>query len=179
MTLSTAYLLTGAAFVVPGAALASGAAPAYSALRAFPRSLPAAVVFFGGAAAWFLWGINNLSESDLAGFPRGLMLGIFGATALLSFKFLRDLLAVRGLGILLLLSARALLDIGYMQQPKNLLLSSLAYLFVVLGLLWGVSPHRFRDWLGWILERRTRALVSGIVFLALGAANVLAALLTK
>jgi hypothetical protein len=192
MTLSTAYLLVAAVLAVPGVALASGFAPVNAALRAFPRSLPAALVFFGGAAAWFLWGITQLSDTDLP-LPSGKfklfgifsemsardsLLCLFGATALLAFKFLRDFLAVRGLGILLLLSARVLLDVGYMQQPANLLLSSTAYLFVVLGLVWGVSPYRFRDWLNWILERRARSLALGIAISALGAANIGAAVAT-
>jgi hypothetical protein len=192
MTLSTAYLLVAAVLAVPGVALASGFAPANAALRAFPRSLPAALVFFGGAAVWFLWGITQLSETDLP-LPAGkfkflgtffemsfrdLFLCVFGGTALFAFKFLRDFLAVRGLGILLLLSARVLLDTGYMQQPANLLLSSTAYLFVVLGILWGVTPYRFRDWLNWILERRARSLAVGITLAALGAANIGAAVAT-
>jgi hypothetical protein len=192
MTLSSAYLLVAAVLAVPGVALASGFAPVNAALRAFPRSLPAALVFFGGAAAWFLWGITQLSDTDLptpaGGFRflgisfetsfRDLLVYLFGGTALLAFKFLRDFLAVRGLGILLLLSARVLLDVGYMQQPANLLLSSTAYLFVVLGLIWGVSPYRFRDWLNWILERRVRSLALGIALSALGAANIGAAVAT-
>jgi hypothetical protein len=180
-TLSTAYLFAGAPVAAYGVALAlaAGQNPVERALRAFPRSLLAAIVFFGGAAAWFLHMVQTLGEADLAGFPRNLLLGVFGATALLAFRFLRDLLAVRGLGILLLLSARVLLDAGYMQQPHNLLLSSTAYLFVVLGILWGVSPHRFRDWQDWALTTRLRTRIVGGLLAALGLGNLVAGILTR
>lgn len=176
MTLAAAYIAIGAVLTVAGIALLLSKLPFVGgALRAFPRSLPAAVVFFGGGAVWFLWVVSQLGESDLAGFPRNWLLGIFGATALLAFKYLRDLLAVRGLAVLMLLSARALLDIGYMQLPHSLVLAVTAYILVVLGIWWGAAPYTFRDWINWILEKRARAIVIGIMVLFLGDANLTAA----
>ncbi|MDR2845197.1 MAG: hypothetical protein LBV28_03785 [Puniceicoccales bacterium] len=175
MTLFNAYIASGAVLTASGLALASGTRGATAALRGFPRSTAAAVVFFGGGAVWFLWGITRLGESDLAGFPREWMLGIFGVAGLLAFKFLPDLLAVRGLAVLMLLSARALLDAGYMQVPHSLVLATTAYAFVVLGVWWGAAPYVFRDWSGWVLEKRPRTLAVGVLIGAVGLANLISA----
>ncbi|MDR2982796.1 MAG: hypothetical protein LBV12_11190 [Puniceicoccales bacterium] len=175
MTLVTAYILLGVIFVVAGLALVSGSQPVSSMLRAFPRSMGAAVVLFGGGAVWFLWIVSQLGESDLAGFPRNWMLGIFGVTALLSFKYLRDLLAVRGLAVVMLLSARALLDIGYMKLPYSFVLACTCYILVVLGIWWGAAPYVFRNWSTWALEKRPRTLAIGTIILVIGIANLAAA----
>ncbi len=171
MTLSAAYILLGIVLSLPGLALVWGGAPVQNFLRQFPRSFPAAFLCFGGGAAWFLWIVSQLGEADLAGFPRSWLLGIFGVTAILSFIVLKDLLAVRGLAVLLLLSARVLLDVGYMQLPYSFVLALTCYLFVVLGIWWGAAPYIFRDWSGWILEKPLRHRLVGLLLLALGLAN--------
>jgi hypothetical protein len=172
MTLFLAYVFLGAALTALGAALSSGSAFMTNVLRSFPRSAAAGVLCFGGGAAWFLWTVFSLGESDLAGFPRNWMLGIFGATALLSFWFLRELLAVRGLAVLMLLVARELLDAAYMQQPLSLVLASTTYVLVVLGIVWGAAPYLLRDWLEWLLARRGRSLAAGVFIALTGAANL-------
>ncbi|MDR2863905.1 MAG: hypothetical protein LBV54_08580 [Puniceicoccales bacterium] len=175
MTLPTSYIITGALLTLIGAALASGVSGVTAGLRAFPRSWLASAVFFGGGAAWFVMEIFQLGESDLAGFPRNWLVGIFVLTALLAFRFLSDLLAVRGLAVLMLLSARVLLDSGYAQLPRSLVLAGTAYILVVLGIWWGASPHVLRDWLVWALEKRPRALIAGALVGAVGVANLVSA----
>ncbi|MDR1816926.1 MAG: hypothetical protein LBR07_01825 [Puniceicoccales bacterium] len=178
MTLFAAYLALGAALLAIGAALLSRAAPVLDALGALPRSLLAAVVFFGGATAWFIHGIYALGEADLAGFPRIYLAGFFAVVAVLALFFLRDLLAVRGIAGVMLLAARALLDAGFTHLPHSFLLAATAYLLVVFGLLWGVAPRFFRDWLEWTLDSPRRTLAVGAAFAALGAANTVAAFLS-
>ncbi|MDR0536329.1 MAG: hypothetical protein LBG65_08315 [Puniceicoccales bacterium] len=170
MTLFQSYLLAGSIFLFPALVPLALGARALPFAIAFSRSGLAAVLCFGGGALWFLAGIHMLGESDLAGFSRSLLMGVFGAAALLSFRFLRDFLAVRGLGILLLLLARAFLDAGFMQHPYNLALSVVSYFFVLLGICWGVMPYRFRDWAGILLATSARARATGmvLVFAALG-----------
>lgn len=173
MTLSAAYILLGTVLSLPGLALIWGVEPVQNFLRQFPRSFPAALLCFGGGAAWFLWIISQLGEADLAGFPRSWLLGIFGATAVLSFFVLKDLLAVRGLAVLLLLSSRFLLDVGFMQLPYSFVLALTCYLLIVLGIWWGAAPYIFRDWSVWILEKAPRRLAVGLLLLVLGLANFL------
>jgi hypothetical protein len=175
MTLFDAYLALGGALLALGVAFAAGNPKVNAALLAFPRSPIATVLCFGGAAAWFLFAIGNLGEADLAGFPREWLYGAFGLTALLAFFVLPDLLAVRGLAIAMLLAARELLDIGYMQTPRSLALAATCYAFVVLGVWWGVSPYVFRDWLQWLLAKTTRARAAGGLLAAIAAANLISA----
>ncbi|MDR1498363.1 MAG: hypothetical protein LBS59_08170 [Puniceicoccales bacterium] len=178
MTLSLAYVFLGVALLVPGTALLSGSAFMTNKLRTFHRSTIAGVLFFGGAAAWFIWILYNLSDSDLAGLPRNWMLVFFGATALLAFRFLRDLIAIRGIAALILLSSRELLDVAYMQQPYSLVLASTTYLLIVLSIICGALPYVFHNWLDWTLSHRIRSVIAGSGISLVGAINITCAFLT-
>lgn len=164
--------LTGAYLAVAGflglVALLLLAAPAF--LRALPRS-PAAGLALGLAAiallGWHLW---NLPEPDLAGFPRAPVTLAFVVAGLAAFVWMPDLIAVRGLGALMLFLARATLDAGWGRLPDSLLLASASYgLLVVPGLLWAASPGMFVRALGSILatDGRRRALAAALLAVAL------------
>lgn len=175
MTLFHAYIVLGVALFAAGVGLVGDFALVRSAVRAFARSFFAALVTFGGGAVWFLWGIAQLGESDLAGFSREFMLGLFGVSALLAFRFLKDFLAVRGLGVVFLLGARALLEAGYMQLPYSFVLACSCYVLVVLGVWWGVAPYVFRDWVEWAQGSRARWRCVGVGIGAVGIANLVSA----
>lgn len=177
MSLFHAYIVLGVALLAVGVGLAGDFAFARSAVRAFARSFLAAVVLFGGGAVWFLWGISQLGESDLAGFSREFMLGVFGVAAVLAFRVLGDLLAVRGLGVIFLLGARELLDAGYMQLPYSFVLACSCYVLVVLGIWWGVAPYVFRDWVEWAQGRRARWRCVGAGIGVAGGLNLVSAFL--
>ena len=168
MTWLSAYAILSVVFGVTGLLLASGLRPVYQTFRAFPRSLVATLLFWGTSLVWFILRITQLSEADLSGFSRELLVGGFSVAGLLAFFSLRDLLAVRGLAALLLLSAHELLKAGFMQQPHNLVLSTIAYVFVVFGIWWGFAPFVFRNWFFWILEKPVRAKVTGACITACG-----------
>ncbi|MDR2512912.1 MAG: hypothetical protein LBD01_03840 [Puniceicoccales bacterium] len=179
MTLLSAYVILGVVLGTTGLSLASGLSPVCRAFRAFPRSFPAALLFWGSGVAWFVFRVTQLSEVDLSGFPRGFLVGGFVSVGLLALFCLRDLLAVRGLAALLLLSARALLDAGYMQQPRNLVLSVIAYILVVLGIWWGVTPYVFRNWLFWVLKKPLHYRVVGAFIATSGGLCLVTAFLCR
>ena len=91
--------------------------------------------------------------------------------AYLTWQFVDEFLAVRALGILLLLAAAPLLDAAFLQPPMSrLLVVVLAYAWVVFGMLWVGQPHLLRDQIGWVNRSASRwklAVGSGLVYGAL------------
>ena len=172
--------LTGAYFALAGflalAALLLLAAPGF--LRALPRS-PSAGLLLGLAAVallgWHLW---NLPEPDLAGFPRAPVTLAFVVAGLAAFVWMPDLIAVRGLGALMLFLARATLDAGWGRLPDSLLLAAGSYtLLVVPGLLWAASPGMFVRFLDRTLGSDVRRRALALALLAAALAGVAQALL--
>ncbi len=91
--------------------------------------------------------------------------------AYLTWQFVDEFLAVRALGILLLLAAAPLLDAAFLQpQMSRLLVVVLAYVWVVFGMLWVGQPYLLRDQIGWVSRSASRwklAVGSGLVYGAL------------
>jgi hypothetical protein len=161
MSLLLATLLPGLFLIALGVPLLLNSSRAVASLRAMPRSSAAALLFFGAGAIWFLWNVWHLSPADFGDYHVLLTLG-FAAVAALAFKCVPDFLAVRGLCVLVLLSASPLLGAAYMeyQYPQRLFMVTLVYLFIALAIWLGASPFRLRDFFGWLFARpsRTRGL---------------------
>lgn len=168
MTLTGAYLALAGLLGLAGLLLM--AAPTF--LRALPRSPAAGLVLGLAAVALLGWNLWHLPEPDLAGFPRAPVTLAFVVAGLAAFVWMPDLIAIRGLGALMLFLARATLDAGWGRLPDSLLLASLSYaLLVVPGLLWAASPGMFVRALGWTLagDPRRRGLASLLLVAALAA----------
>jgi len=176
MSLALATLIPAALLLALGLALLSGRSTVAAIAKQFPRSSTAAIVFFGGAAAWFLYKVWHLPEADFGNHRTLLAIG-FGAIAALSFKYVPDFLAVRGLAILVLLSASPLLGAAYMKYdvPQRLFMVSLVYLAIALALYLGAVPYRLRDFIGWLFGRPLRSRVFGAVLASYGALLVFVA----
>ena len=98
MSVFLATLLTGLAYLAVGGVLAADTSALRSGLKALPRSMFAAYVLFGGAAVWFLSRVAVLSEADFGQFRQYLFIG-FAIVAVLSFFYVAEFLAVRGLEV--------------------------------------------------------------------------------
>jgi hypothetical protein len=165
MSLTLATLLPGLFLLALGGALLSGRATVAALLKSLPRSSTAAVLCFGGSAVWFLFKVWHLSEADFGQY-RTILAIAFGAIALLSFKYVPDFLAVRGLAVLVLLCAMPLLDAAFMhyEHPQRLLMVGVVYLFIAIALYLGASPFRLRDFFDWLFRTPGRPrLVGGIL----------------
>ena len=166
VSLFTATLATGLFLLLVGGAFAWKGRPVGLLARKSLRSFSVTVILMGLGSAWFLYHVANLGEADFGNYKEVLFVSFF-AVALLSFFFVRDLLAVRGGAILTLLTAKALLDAAYMQEPVNrLFLVTFVYLCIFLALYLGAVPFKLRDFLDWLLagSRRIR-LFGGVLTL--------------
>lgn len=166
MNLLLATLIPGLLLLALGAALVSGHSTVTAMLKAFPRSPAATYLFFGAGSIWFLTRVWDLSPADFGEY-RTLLTVVFAVIALLSFKYVPDFLAVRGLAIILLVGAMPLLDAAYMEyeHPQRLFMVTLVYLGIALGIYLGAAPYRLRDFFGWLFQRpgRSRTLGAGLL----------------
>lgn len=169
MTLFLATLLVGFALLLLGGVLVADTALARSALRGFPRSLPAAYVCFGGAAVWFLSRVAVLSEADFGRFRVALFVG-FAVVAVLSFIYVSEFLAVRGLAALMLLAADPLLDsaFGRYDIPARLFMVGIVFVALTAALWLGAQPYRLRDAISWLQRVPGRARLAGAAMVAYG-----------
>lgn len=169
MSLFLAILLVGLAFLLLGLALVADTSVTRSGLKAFPRSQMAAYVLFGGAAVWFLTRVAVLSEADFGQYRNALFVG-FAIVAVLSFIYVAEFLAVRGLAALILLSAGPLLFAGYGVYGIALVYKVAVYLALTAALWFGAQPWRLRDAISWLLRVPGRARIVGAMFMVAGAA---------
>lgn len=69
---------------------------------------------------------------------------------ILVVRYADQYLAARGLGILLILAARPMLAAAFTEEtPWRLVITVLAYLWVVAGMVFVAAPHRLRDLIAW------------------------------
>lgn len=168
MSLFQATLFTGIFLILFGAHFLWHGMRSAENVQAFPRSQPAAYLLLGAAAAWFLYYVWNLGPADFGQY-RKILFVVFLATAVGSFYFVPDFLAVRGLAGLILLAAGALLEAAYMQDPQTrLFLVTFVYAAIVVALILGASPYKMRDFLGWLYQAESRPRIFGGVFAAYG-----------
>src|SRR5438552_53773 len=121
------------------------------AVRKFPRSLPWGFALMITATAWFLYNLSLESISDFASY-KNVLFGGFAAVGIGTCFFVQDFLAVRGLAVVFLLLAKLLVDTRRpaLREPHWVLVMQIsAYLMVVWGIWFTVSPWRLRDLLEW------------------------------
>jgi hypothetical protein len=119
-------------------------------LQAFPRSVSAGVALFVAASAWFT---GLVAFTDLGEFSsmRTKFLIFSVLAAVLMLRFVLEFLAVRALGMLLLLVAEPLLESAWMRpEAGRLWLVGLVYVWIVAGLFFIGTPYVLRDAIGWV-----------------------------
>jgi len=174
-TLSSVALAVGFLLLVshlPGLFAPAGTARV---ARAFPRDLPAGLALTVLATVWAVWLTLtiDLGEFSSLRFPITLFAAVLGG---LMAVFSREYLAVRALSAVLLLGANVLLDAAFLRdEPSKLVITAVAYLWIVAALVFLFSPYRLRDAIAWATrsEGRLRLLsaagaVFGAVLIALG-----------
>jgi hypothetical protein len=134
--------------------------------RAFPRSETAGGVLLALATAWAAWlaGTMNLME-----YTRFRPLFVLAAVALgvSSWLYVREFIAVRALGILLLLGANVLLDACFLREDAlRLVVVVYAYALIIQGMFLVGAPYLLRDAIGWVFANPFRGKL--LLFLGMG-----------
>ena len=167
MKLSTLSILIGAVMALPqiyGLLKPAGFA---AAVRKFPRYTPIGYVLVGIATIWFLYNLNQESVADFASMKPVLFV-LFAGVGLGTCLFVQDFLPVRGLAVLLLLLAKLIVDTARWEDTEwRLVIVALAYIWVITGMWFTISPWRVRDLLYWATASEKRVRVGSAVRLAL------------
>ena len=141
-----------------------------AAVRKFPRSVPWGVALMLLGTVWFVWNLSQESIADFAAYKNILLAGFVGV-GLGACIFVQDFLAVRGLAVVLLLLARVMVDTGrpaLSQTHWVLVIQTWAYVLVVAGIWFTVSPWRLRDFLAWGTANEQRLKIGCGLRLAFG-----------
>ena len=145
--------------------------------RAFPRSRPAGTILLLMAT---VWSFLLVSDVDLGEFSRlrNLMLVGIVAGAILSWLYVEEFLAVRALGMLLLLAAEPILESCVLRSEQSrLLLVILAYAWIIAGLFFVGMPYLLRDAVKILTSRKQIWLMAALGGLLYGAALMSAAVI--
>jgi hypothetical protein len=168
MKLSLLSILLGVGMSVPQIYGLAKPVQFAAAARKFPRNLPAGIFLMLLGTAWFLWIVNAEPIADFTSFKPYMMIG-FAAVGILSCVFIQDFLAVRGLAVVLLLLAKLMVDTGRPHlgdTPWVLVIQAWAYLFIVAGIWFTVTPWKLRDFLNWATATEARIKIGSAVRLA-------------
>jgi predicted DNA-binding transcriptional regulator AlpA len=168
LKLSTLSILLGLGLAAPQIYGLMKPAAFAAAARKFPRSVPIGVLLMLLGTAWFLWNLNGESISDFAALKPYLMF-LFAAVGIGSCIFLQDFLAVRGLGVVLLLLGKLMVDTGRPRLEDThwvLVIQAWAYVLVLAGMWFTISPWRLRDLLNWATANEQRVRLGSAARLA-------------
>lgn len=137
------------------------------ALKAFPRSRVAGGVLMTAASLWFFLMVKWMDLGEFSPF-RPTLLVIIPIACVLAILFIDDFLAVRALGMLLLLAAEPVLETAFLRpETSRLLIVLLAYAWATIGMFWVGMPYLMRDGIDWLLKSERRwqvACLGGIVY---------------
>ncbi len=126
-----------------------------------------------------VWSFLLVQSIDLGEFSplRNIMLVAIVVGAVLSWIYVPEFLAVRAVGMILLLAAEPLLESAVLRnEPTRLLLVVLAYAWVIAGLFYVGMPYILRDAIQWVTADRNRLKLGAIAGAVYGLALVVCAL---
>ena len=168
MKLSLLSVLLGLGLSVPQIYGLTKPAQFAAVARKFSRNLPAGVLLMLLGTAWFVWNVNIEPIADFSAYKTPMMVG-FAAVGVLSCFYVQDFLAVRGLAVVMLLLAKLMVDTGRPCLPKThwaLVIQIWAYVLVVGGIWFTVTPWKLRDLVNFATANETRIRIGSMIRLA-------------
>ncbi|HXB59963.1 MAG TPA: hypothetical protein VNU95_10370 [Candidatus Acidoferrales bacterium] len=168
MKLSLLAILLGAGFGLPQIYGLASPNKFAASVRRFPRNLPAGIFLMLLGTGWFIWNVNSEPIADFAAYKTA-MLAAFAGIGILSCFFVQDFLAVRGLAVVFLLLAKAMLDTGRPhlgESPWVLVIQAWAYLLILAGIWFTITPWKLRDFLNWMTATQARVKVGSAIRLS-------------
>lgn len=146
-------------------------------LTRFPRNdrLGAVLVAVAFAWAFVIWSCMDLGEFFRIERPVQMLIA---ATCVGVIVYVREFLAVRALGFLMILAAAPMLESAFLKEPQSrLLLVAFAYAIAVKGMFWVGMPYLLRDQIKWVLAKEGRyrigALAGAVYGLLVAACSLL------
>ncbi len=145
-------------------------------LKRFPRNekIGTVLMVLGFIWTYILWSKMDLGEFYKLRFPLQLVIiaACFGV-----ITYVKEFLAVRATGFLLILVAAPILVSCFLQEPvTRLLLVALAYAGALIGMFWVGMPYLMRDQINWLLAEPKRFRIGAIAGLSYGVLVLLCAM---
>jgi hypothetical protein len=138
-------------------------------LRKFPRNYEVGVLLTIIATIWFYLMVKLMDLGEFTSW-RPTVLFLTPIAGILAIFFMRDYLAVRALGTVVLLAAEPLLESAFLRDEQiRLLLVTLVYLWIIFGMFWVGMPYTLRDQIAWITASEKRWRAAAFAGLAYGA----------
>ena len=131
-------------------------------LKGFPRNEKIGTVLVIIAFAWtfVIWSCMDLGEFFKIEKPVQLIL-VAGCVGVI--VYVKEFLAVRSLGFLMILAAAPILDSAFLKEPQTrLLIVALAYAIALKGMFWVGMPYLMRDQINWVLAKDNRYKIGAI-----------------
>ena len=168
MSLSTLAVVLGLGLALPQLYGLANPAGFTAAARKFPRSLPWGIALMLLGTGWFLYNLSQESIADFAAY-KNVLLSVFAAVGIGACIFVQDFLAVRGLAVLMLLLAKLMVDTGRPHLDESsfvLVIQVWAYVLVIAGIWFTVTPWKLRDILNWATATEDRIRIGSAIRLA-------------
>ncbi len=170
LKLETALLITGLWLIAIHAIALVKRSAVQDWLRTFPRSKGLGVILLVAATAWSWWLISTIDLGEFSNWRDRLKI-IIPVAAVLTYLYADEFLAVRSLGMLVLLAAEPLLEAAFMRpEVTRLFLVTLVYVWIGFALFWVGMPFTLRDQIAWVIGSETRwraAVYAGLAYGAL------------
>lgn len=150
LKLESALYLVGLLLVLAHALALFQPKAAQDWLRGLPRSKGLGFLFRDGRGGLVgLAGLEN-GSGEFSNWRTRVLIGTPIAWWL-AWRYVDEFLAVRGLGMLVLLGAEPLLGAAFLRpEMSRLFLVSLVYVWVGFALFWVGMPYTLRDQIGWV-----------------------------
>jgi hypothetical protein len=168
MRLSLLSILLGVGMSVPQVYALAKPAQFTAAARKLPRNVPVGIALMLLGTAWFLWIVNQEPIADFSSF-KPYMMTAFAAIGVLTCVFVQDFLAARGLAVVLLLLGKLMVDTGRPhlgESPFVLVIQTWAYVLIVAGIWFTVTPWKLRDLIEFATATENRIRIGSVIRLA-------------
>ena len=139
-------------------------------LKTFPRTYAWGAILLTIDFLWSEFALANMDMGEFFNMRQTFMFIVAGGYVAVLI-YVKEFLAVRALGALLLLVAGPVLTAAFLQPPvSRLLIPILAYVWIIVGMFFVGMPFLMRDWVNWFLAKPMRwnaAIYAGIAYGAL------------
>ena len=136
-------------------------------LRKLPRNRTLGVAILTIDLVWSLWLISTMHMGEFYTARPWLQI-IIPLTYVLVILFVEEFLAVRALGALILLVACPILEAAFLRpEISRLLLPTLCYVWILIGMFWVGMPYLMRNQVAWVTkvpQRWSGACIAGAAY---------------
>jgi len=167
LDLQTAFIIVGVLLIASHAFALVKPAAVQGWLRSFPRSRKWGLALVTVAAVWFFFLVAKMDLGEFTNWRQTVLIATPIAWVL-TWKYVDEFLAVRSLGMVVLLAAEPLLEAAFLHaEPAAQFLRVLVYLWIIFAMFWVGTPYTLRDQITWVTsgEKRWRfAALAGVIY---------------